>query len=199
MHRNVWCYPRHGLSFQTSLAYPIGGMIIPRGFTISCQWKQNSTAREAMAQTQRDRDDSGMTANRWRGASLTAASAVLSVCLYAVVAAPAVNEDVGIGPPPALAPGQAPPLPKAGPLAQPRSQDQIGFPSALTASVIPPASPLTPAMVALGEKLFFESRLSGDGTVACATCHDPARALRTAGPRQSASTAASVSATRQPF
>ena len=118
-----------------------------------------------------------MTANRWRGASLTAASAVLSVCLYAVVAAPAVNEDVGIGPPPALAPGQAPPLPKAGPLAQPRSQDQIGFPSALTASVIPPASPLTPAMVALGEKLFFESRLSGDGTVACATCHDPARAF----------------------
>ena len=107
-----------------------------------------------MAQTQHDRDDSGMTANRWREASLTTTSAVLSVCLYAVVAAPAVNEDVGIGPPPALAPGHAPPLPKAGPLAQPRSQDQIGFPSALTASVIPPASPLTPAMVALGEKLF---------------------------------------------
>jgi cytochrome c peroxidase len=62
-------------------------------------------------------------------------------------------------------------------LAQPRSQDQIGFPSALTASVIPPASPLTPAMIALGEKLFFESRLSGDGTVACATCHNPARAF----------------------
>jgi cytochrome c peroxidase len=29
----------------------------------------------------------------------------------------------------------------------------------------------------LGEKLFFEPRLSGDGTVACATCHDPARAF----------------------
>jgi cytochrome c peroxidase len=108
---------------------------------------------------------------------LTAASAVLSVCLYAVVAAPAANEDVGTGPTPALELGHAPPLPKAGPLAQPRSQDQIGFPSALTASVIPPASPLTPATVALGEKLFFESRLSGDGTVACATCHDPARAF----------------------
>jgi cytochrome c peroxidase len=118
-----------------------------------------------------------MTANRWRGASLTAAIAGFSVCLYAVVAAPAVNENVGIGPPPALAPGHAPPLPKAGPLALPRSQDQIGFPSALTASVIPPASPLTPATIALGEKLFFESRLSGDGTVACATCHDPARAF----------------------
>src|SRR4029077_18151536 len=103
--------------------------------------------------------------------------AVLSVCLYAVVAAPASNEDVGIGPPPMLAPGRAPPLPKAGPLAQPRSQDQIGFPTALTASVIPPASPLAPAVVALGEKLFFESRLSGEGTVACATCHDPVRAF----------------------
>ena len=118
-----------------------------------------------------------MTANRWIAASLTAVTAVLSVCLYAVVAAPAVSEDVGIGPPPELAPGQAPPLPKSGPLAQPRSQDQVGFPSALTASVIPPTSPLTPATVALGEKLFFDSRLSGDGTVACATCHDPARAF----------------------
>ena len=29
----------------------------------------------------------------------------------------------------------------------------------------------------MGEKLFFEPRLSGDGSVACATCHDPARAF----------------------
>jgi len=29
----------------------------------------------------------------------------------------------------------------------------------------------------LGQKLFFEPRLSGDGTVACATCHDPAQAF----------------------
>jgi cytochrome c peroxidase len=29
----------------------------------------------------------------------------------------------------------------------------------------------------LGQKLFFEPRLSGDGTVACATCHDPAHAF----------------------
>jgi len=88
-----------------------------------------------------------------------------------------LTEDTGVGPPLALAPGQAPPLPQAGPLAEPRSQDQVGFPAALTASVIPPGSPLTPATVALGEKLFFDSRLSGDGTVACATCHDPARAF----------------------
>ncbi|MGE5777983.1 MAG: cytochrome-c peroxidase [Hyphomicrobiales bacterium] len=88
-----------------------------------------------------------------------------------------MSENIGVGPPPALAPGQAPPLPKPAPLAEPRSSNQVGFPAALTASVVPPASPLTPATVALSEKLFFDSRLSDDGTVACATCHDPARAF----------------------
>jgi len=118
-----------------------------------------------------------MSANRWIAANLAAVIAALSLCFYAVIAAPGADGDDGIGPPPALAPGEAPPVPKAGPLARPRSQNQIGFPAALTASVIPPASPLTPAAVALGEKLFFDGRLSGDGTVACATCHDPVRAF----------------------
>lgn len=31
----------------------------------------------------------------------------------------------------------------------------------------------TPAKVELGKKLFFDRRLSGDGTMSCATCHDP--------------------------
>jgi cytochrome c peroxidase len=86
-------------------------------------------------------------------------------------------EDRGAGPPPAVRPGQAPPLPRDGSLAEPRSRDQVGLPPALTASVIPPASPLTPAAIALGRKLFFEPRLSGNGTVSCASCHDPARAF----------------------
>ena len=94
----------------------------------------------------------------------------------AILAAPAVSEDTGVGPPPTLAPGQAPPLPQATQLAAPRSSDQVGFPAALTEYVISPTS-LRPARVALGQKLFFEPRLSGDGTVACATCHDPARAF----------------------
>jgi cytochrome c peroxidase len=105
------------------------------------------------------------------------ATAILAVCLCIIAAAPAVSEDAGNGPPTPLQPGQPPPVPKAGSLAQPRSQDQVGFPVALTASVIPPASPLARDVVALGGKLFFDSRLSGDGTVACATCHDPARAF----------------------
>jgi len=94
----------------------------------------------------------------------------------AVLAAPAVSEDTIVGPPPALAPGQAPPLPQAGPLAERRSSNQVGFPTVLTEYVISPAT-LRPARVALGQKLFFEPRLSGDGTVACSTCHDPARAF----------------------
>jgi cytochrome c peroxidase len=31
----------------------------------------------------------------------------------------------------------------------------------------------TPAKIALGKKLFFDRRLSGDGTMSCSTCHDP--------------------------
>ena len=102
---------------------------------------------------------------------------VLLFLAAALSAASAAGGDTGVGPPPALKPGEAPPLPKREALAEPRSSNQIGFPAALTASVIPPASPLTPAAVALGENLFFDVRLSGDGTVACASCHDPARAF----------------------
>jgi cytochrome c peroxidase len=94
--------------------------------------------------------------------------------VFWVVAVPAVAQDAG--PPPVLAPGQAPPLPKQGPLAEPRSSDHTGFPKILTEYVFSPTS-LRPARVALGQKLFFEPRLSGDGTVACATCHDPVRAF----------------------
>jgi cytochrome c peroxidase len=108
-------------------------------------------------------------------ATLLAALLFLS-CIFGVVAVRAVEQDTGIGPPPALAPGQSPPLPKPGPLSDPRSSSQVGFPTALTNYVIS-ASTLRPARVALGQKLFFEARLSGDGTVACATCHDPARAF----------------------
>ncbi len=34
-------------------------------------------------------------------------------------------------------------------------------------------NPHTPARAELGKKLFFDRRLSGDGTMSCATCHDP--------------------------
>lgn len=37
----------------------------------------------------------------------------------------------------------------------------------------PADNPLTRERVALGRELFFEKRLSRDGTVSCASCHDP--------------------------
>ena len=36
-----------------------------------------------------------------------------------------------------------------------------------------PENPTTPEKVELGKMLFFDRRLSGDGTMNCATCHDP--------------------------
>src|ERR1700687_5665677 len=65
------------------------------------------------------------------------------------------------------------PIPPDDSLARPKSLHQVGFPRALTDSVIPKDNPPTPEKIALGEKLFFEGRLSANGTVACATCHDP--------------------------
>jgi cytochrome c peroxidase len=41
----------------------------------------------------------------------------------------------------------------------------------------PADNPLTPEKVALGRKLFFDPILSGDRTVACATCHHPDKAF----------------------
>jgi cytochrome c peroxidase len=73
--------------------------------------------------------------------------------------------------------GKAPPIPKAGPLARPRSLHQVGLPADLTRKAISRDNPQTPEKIALGQKLFFDGRLSADGTVACATCHDPARAF----------------------
>jgi len=42
---------------------------------------------------------------------------------------------------------------------------------------IPEANPLTVEKIDLGRRLFNDRRLSRDGTIACASCHDPARAF----------------------
>ncbi len=69
------------------------------------------------------------------------------------------------------------PIPPDDSLARPKSLYQVGVPIALTRAVIPPDNPQTPEKIALGEKLFFDGRLSANGTVACASCHDPRRAF----------------------
>lgn len=53
----------------------------------------------------------------------------------------------------------------------------IGISRTLWRRRIPPTNPLTSAKVSLGEMLYFDKRLSADGTASCATCHDPANAF----------------------
>jgi cytochrome c peroxidase len=68
---------------------------------------------------------------------------------------------------------KGPPNPEADLLAQPKSIQQVGAPVELTREAIPPDNPQTSEKISLGQKLFFERRLSVDGTVSCSTCHDP--------------------------
>ncbi|MBA4373134.1 MAG: cytochrome-c peroxidase [Thermodesulfovibrio sp.] len=42
---------------------------------------------------------------------------------------------------------------------------------------VPRSNPQTPEKIELGKKLFFDRRLSGDGTMSCATCHNPEQAF----------------------
>jgi cytochrome c peroxidase len=62
------------------------------------------------------------------------------------------------------APGYAPLIP-------------LGIPAGLWRKRIPADNPLTAEKVSLGRALYFDKRLSADGTVSCATCHDPATAF----------------------
>ena len=63
------------------------------------------------------------------------------------------------------APPPLPPMPAAAALAPP--------PDPLPASKTPADNPLTAESAALGKQLFFDKRLSKDGTASCETCHVP--------------------------
>ena len=49
--------------------------------------------------------------------------------------------------------------------------------NALVSIPAPSENPQNPAKIALGRKLFFDTRLSLDGSVSCASCHDPRKAF----------------------
>ncbi|MBP3530654.1 MAG: hypothetical protein J6K25_05660 [Thermoguttaceae bacterium] len=57
--------------------------------------------------------------------------------------------------------------------------DPVAKPAGVDASywdaLVPEGNESTPERFALGKKLFFDRRLSSDGTVSCATCHDASR------------------------
>ena len=59
----------------------------------------------------------------------------------------------------------------------------MSLPAGFPPLVVPADNPLTAAKVELGRHLFFDPRLSLDGSMSCATCHQPARAFTDGRPR----------------
>ena len=49
----------------------------------------------------------------------------------------------------------------------------LGLSAAAEQIQIPDDNPLTRAKIELGRQLYFDTRMSGDGTIACASCHHP--------------------------
>ncbi len=90
--------------------------------------------------------------------SLKAALAFAAVAVLALLA-PEISSPGESGKAGGTASGELPPAPPLG----------------LSGLPIPNDNPITRAKVDLGQMLFFEKRLSGDGTVACASCHMPGR------------------------
>ena len=54
-----------------------------------------------------------------------------------------------------------------------KSTAEAQVPLGLPPVPAPADNPMTPEKIALGKMLYFDKRLSRDGTVSCATCHDP--------------------------
>lgn len=54
---------------------------------------------------------------------------------------------------------------------------ELQIPSHFPDMIIPEDNPMTVEGVELGRKLFYEVKLSGDNTMACATCHAPSSAF----------------------
>lgn len=63
--------------------------------------------------------------------------------------------------------------------AQPPEQDPYSWtlPAGFPVPVVPPDNPMSATKVELGRHLFYDTRLSGNGTQSCASCHDQARAF----------------------
>ena len=69
-------------------------------------------------------------------------------------------------------PATAKPARKAPPKTAPKVED-IRVPLGLLPIQWPPENPYSHAKVELGKLLYFDNRLSADGSVSCATCHHP--------------------------
>ena len=54
------------------------------------------------------------------------------------------------------------------------ARDLPAFLGPLPKPPVPADNPLTPAKIELGRKLYYDPRLSGNGALSCASCHNPA-------------------------
>jgi cytochrome c peroxidase len=95
----------------------------------------------------------------------------ISVLLAVVLAFACEEQKAAPPPPPAAAPKPPPPPPP--PVALPAAPAIPATPKGLPAMEDSKDNPTTPEKVALGEALFFDKRLSKDGSMACAECHHP--------------------------
>ncbi|MEM8626192.1 MAG: MbnH family di-heme enzyme, partial [Pseudomonadota bacterium] len=59
----------------------------------------------------------------------------------------------------------------------PDLRSMLRLPPHIPLPAIPSENPLTPEKIALGRHLFYDQRLSGNGTQSCASCHFPERAF----------------------
>ena len=102
---------------------------------------------------------------------LAAAAVLVSACRGRDKTSPVTSDTTRQAA--ATTPAALHPIPADDSLARPKALSQVGVPLALTSAVTPRDNPQTPEKITLGEQLFFDGRLSANGTVACASCHDP--------------------------
>jgi cytochrome c peroxidase len=106
-----------------------------------------------------------------------ATAALVLVSAGILLAAWHAGQSETSGGKPATATASLPSVLVPGRSARPRSLKQVGLPLLQTLAEATEDNPQSPEKIALGERLFFDPRLSADGTVACASCHDPERAF----------------------
>jgi cytochrome c peroxidase len=76
----------------------------------------------------------------------------------------------------ACLPGRGPVEPAPSPSPDPVELFPFELPPGFPAPRVPEDNPITAEKIALGRHLFFDKRLSGNGTQSCGSCHEPARA-----------------------
>ncbi|MGH6856934.1 MAG: cytochrome-c peroxidase [Methylocella sp.] len=109
------------------------------------------------------------------------ALAVLGVALNSSNNPPVAPAPLAPATPAPATPAPATPAPATRARATPEKQVPLkpvlplGISPQLYALAVPPGREPTAQLVALGDKLFDDKRLSADDTVACKTCHDPAK------------------------